>query len=328
MLHIAILDYPRAQAAAVLGMTDLLVAAGDAAQSKDQAEGLVVSHWRKTSEKGRLIKVFATAETTLAPNVCIMPPSLQGPPDADPVTIEWLKSLHDGGVVLASVCTGAFVLGAAGLLEGRAVTTHWTYEERFRREFPSARIDTGRLIIDEGDVITAGGVMSWTDLVLTLIERYFGYRIMSEIARGFLIDPPRREQSYYSSFLPHLDHGDQPVRQAQVHMQQHLADETSLAELSSVSGLDQRTFLRRFLKATGLTATDYRQRLRVARSQDLLRNTTAKAEQIGWEVGYTDPSAFRRVFNRIVGLSPSEYRNRFSIRASSALSAPNRYQGP
>ena len=97
---------------------------------------------------------------------------------------------------------------------------------------------------------------------------------------------------------------------------QNLAQEISLARLSSISGLEQRTFLRRFQKATGLTATDYRQRLRVARSQELLRTTTAKAEQIGWEVGYADPSAFRKVFSRIVGLSPSEYRNRFARRST------------
>ena len=315
MPHIAILTYPNAQAAAVLGMTDLLEAANAAARSSDPADGLVVSHWREIAPKGRVTKIFSTAETKSPPTVCIMPPSLQGPPDADAITSEWLRLLHREGAVLASVCTGAFVLGAAGLLNGRTVTTHWSYEERFRREFPLARIETDRLIIDEGDIITAGGVMSWTDLVLTLVDRYLGHAVMSDIARGFLIDPPGRQQSYYSSFLPHLGHGDAPVRLAQIHMQQNLAQEISLAQLSSISGLEQRTFLRRFQKATGLTATDYRQRLRVARSQELLRTTTAKAEQIGWEVGYADPSAFRKVFSRIVGLSPSQYRNRFSRRS-------------
>ena len=315
MFHIGILTYSEAQAAAVLGMTDLFEAADAAARLSDPDQGLIVSHWRKSSPEGRMTKVFSTADTTSCPDICILPPSLKGPPVPDTITSEWLRARHSDGAVLASVCTGAFVLGAAGLLDGRAVTTHWTYEERFRREFPLARIDTDPLVIDEGDIITAGGVMSWTDLVLTVIERYLGSAVMNEVARGFLIDPPGRRQSYYSSFQPYLDHADGPIRSAQDFLQDHLAEEISLARLSSVSGLEQRTFLRRFQKATGLTATDYRQRLRIARSQELLRTTRVKAEQIGWQVGYVDPSAFRKTFNRIVGLSPSEYRKRFSSRS-------------
>lgn len=312
MIHVGVLNYPGAQKAALLGMTDLLEAANAAAGSGDQPHALIVSHWEKSAPEAAVSKVFSTAETSSPPTILILPPSLRGPPDADAITTDWLRARHREGAVLASVCTGAFVLGAAGVLDGRTATTHWTYEERFQREFPLTRINTDRLIIDEGDIITAGGVMSWTDLVLTLIERYLGQGVMSEIARTFLIDPPGRQQSYYSSFTPYLDHGDEAVRTAQKFLQDNMAQETSLPQLSSVSGMEPRTFLRRFQKSTGLTASEYRQRLRVSRSQELLRTTTMKAEQVGWEVGYADPSAFRRVFNRVVGLSPSEYRKRFS----------------
>lgn len=312
MTHIAILTYPEAQLAAVLGMTDLLAAANTATALDPAEPPLVVSHWRKTPSGTQVVQVLSTGTATSGPNACIMPPSLQGPPEPDPVTTRWLQTLHGQGCVMASVCTGAFVLGGAGLLDGHTVTTHWTYEARFRKAFPLAQIDADRLIVDEGDVVTAGGVMSWTDLALTLIERYRGRAVMSEVARGFLLDPPGRRQSYYSSFAPALDHGDAPIRQAQILLADRMTEEISLAELASAAGLEQRTFLRRFTKATGLTATAYRQRLRISRAQDLLRNTKLTTERIGWDVGYADPSAFRKVFHTIVGLSATEYRKRFA----------------
>lgn len=198
------------------------------------------------------------------------------------------------------------------LIDGHVVTTHWTYEARFREAYPLATINADRLVIDDGDVVTAGGVMSWTDLVLTLIERYCGPAVTSEVARSFLLDPPGRRQSYYSRFDPALDHGDTAIRRVQQMLADRISDDISLADLASEAGLEQRTLLRRFAKATGLTATAYRQRLRVSHAQDLLRNTNFTAERVGWEVGYSDPSAFRKAFHGIVGLSPSAYRKRFA----------------
>lgn len=312
MTHIAILAYPGAQMAAVLGMTDLLIAANGATPNDSADKPLVVSHWRRSTSSKTMEQIFSTTPTESTPAVCVLPPALQGPPAPDAVTTAWLNEIHQNGGVMASVCTGAFVLGEAGLLDGRTVTTHWTYEARFRKANPLVMIDADRLIIDDGDVVTAGGVMSWTDLVLTLIERYRGRAVMSDVARSFLLDPPGRRQSYYSSFAPVLDHGDAAIRQAQQVLAERMSEDLSLAELASAAGLEQRTFLRRFATATGLTATAYRQRLRISRAQDLLRNTNLKAERIGWDVGYTDPSAFRKVFQAIVGLSASAYRKRFS----------------
>lgn len=307
--------------AAVLGMTDLLLATNGATTRDPIDEPLVVSHWRKSHSGETMSQIFCTRLTASTPTVCILPPALQGPPEPDAATTTWLNHVRQNRGVMASVCTGAFVLGDAGLLDGHIVTTHWTYEARFRKAYPLARIDSDRLVIDDGEVVTAGGVMSWTDLVLTLIERYEGRAVMSEVARSFLLDPPGRRQSYYSSFAPALDHGDGAIRRVQQMLEDRMSEEVSLADLALEAGLEQRTFLRRFAKATGLTATAYRQRLRVARAQDLLRNTDLKAERIGWEVGYADPSAFRRVFQSIVGLSASAYRKRFSTSPTQDLSA-------
>lgn len=166
-------------------------------------------------------------------------------------------------------------------------------------------------MIDGGDIISAGGLMSWTDLGLMLVARFLGPVVMAETARMLLVDPPGREQRYYSGFVPRLTHGDAAILKAQHVLQASEGRKARLAVLAAEAGLEPRTFLRRFQKATGLTATDYAQRLRVAKAQELLQFGQQPIERIAWEVGYSDPGAFRKVFLRVVGLPPGEYRQRF-----------------
>lgn len=196
-------------------------------------------------------------------------------------------------------------------MAGRAVTTHWTYRQALQDRFPETQVDTDRLIIDGGDIISVGGLMAWTDLGLKLVERFLGPVVMAQTARMLLIDPPGREQRYYSGFAPRLTHGDAAIVKAQHFLQANGGKEARLAILAEQAGLEQRTFLRRFQKATGMTATDYAQRLRVAKAQELLQFGASPVERIAWEVGYADPGAFRKIFFRIVGLTPGEYRQRF-----------------
>lgn len=246
-------------------------------------------------------------------DVLILPPSLE-PPIASEAALplaRWLRERHGEGSVLASICAGAFLLGETGLLAGRTVTTHWAYTEAFRDRFPDARLDIDRLIIDGSDIISAGGLMSWTDLGLKLVDRFLGPVVMAKAARMMLVDPPGREQRYYSGFVPRLNHGDTAVLKAQHFLQANEGKEARLPILADEAGLEQRTFLRRFQKATGLTATDYAQRLRVAKAQELLQFSQLAVERVAWEVGYADPGAFRKIFLRIVGLPPGEYRQRF-----------------
>ncbi|WP_235523330.1 GlxA family transcriptional regulator [Sphingobium sp. Leaf26] len=204
------------------------------------------------------------------------------------------------------------MLGATGLLDGRTVTTHWTYEDRFRSSFPRTHVDTDRIVIDDGDIITVGGVMAWTDLCLIITARFITHGAMMDVARGFLIDPPGRDQSYYSGFSPHTGHKDEAILKVQTFLQDSAGKIVDISTLAAKAGLEARTFLRRFQKATGHSTTEYWQRLRIANAKAKLRDTGLAIDQIGWDVGYTDPSAFRKVFHRIVGLSPSDYRRRFA----------------
>ncbi|WP_413875262.1 GlxA family transcriptional regulator [Albidovulum sp.] len=315
---IGIVLYPGAQMSAVLGLTDLFrVADRIAAEANAEAPRLRVRHLQADGAAAPTV-VFDSdgAAGTPEPKRCdvlILPPSLEPPivSEAALPLAGWLRERHGEGSVLASICAGAFVLGETGLLAERTVTTHWTLAEAFGDRFPDTQLDTDRLIIDAGDIISAGGLMAWIDLGLKLVDRFLGPVVMAKAARLLLVDPPGREQRYYSGFVPRLSHGDAAILKAQHFLQANEGKEARLPVLADEAGLERRTFLRRFQKATGLTATDYAQRLRVAKAQELLQFSQLPVERIAWEVGYSDPGAFRKIFLRIVGLSPGEYRQRF-----------------
>ncbi|RVH90330.1 GlxA family transcriptional regulator [Sinorhizobium meliloti] len=316
-LEIGILRYDGAQAAAVLGMTDLLTAAaGIARQRHGVSHPLRVSHWTRATGKRTPERVFSSDPVSLGdrPTVIVIPPGLGDPlPEREArYYADWLRSEHSKGAGLCSICKGAFLLGETGLLAGRTVTTHWSYEEHLVSRFPDINVNTDRLIIDDGDILTAGGVMAWIDLSLILIERFLGPTIMVETARAFLVDPPGREQSYYSAFSPRLNHGDDAILKVQHWLQATGGKDMGLAVLAEHAGLEPRTFMRRFQKATGHTAGEYVQRLRINKARDLLQFTRDPVDAIAWKVHYSDPSSFRKIFTRIIELTPAEYRQRFT----------------
>lgn len=311
-IDIGLVLYPGAQQAAVLGLTDLLAMANRFAPP--EGPRLRVGHWQHQGVESNPTRVFDSLPGAQQPLAAlIVPPTLDDPVDAEAAArwAEWLRHHHRQGAMLGSVCAGAFLLGETGLLAQRTVTTHWAYAELFQRRFPTALLDVDRLIIDDGDIVTAGGAMAWTDLGLRLVDRFLGASVMIETARMLLIDPAGREQSYYSAFSPPLSHGDAAVLKVQHWLQTTQAQDIALPVLAAQAQLEPRTFLRRFQKATGMTTTEYCQRLRVGRARELLQFTALSVEQIAWDVGYRDAGAFRKVFRRFVGLSPSECRHRF-----------------
>ncbi|RNF34989.1 GlxA family transcriptional regulator [Paracoccus methylarcula] len=312
-IDIGLVLYPGAQISAVLGLADLFEIADRAAAKRPDTDlpRLCVGQW--TFEEGRSLP--SPPETGGDSDVLILPPTLNAPasPEAARPIAHWLRERHEGGCILASICGGAFLLAETGLLDGRSATTHWVYTEAFSRRFPRVAVDTDRLIIDDGDILTAGGLMSWTDIGLKLVDRFLGPTVMLETAQMLLVDPPGREQRYYSGFTPRLNHGDAAILKAQHWLQTTGARDTSLTVLAKQAGLEERTFLRRFHRATGLTSSEYAQRLRVGRARERLQFGTLPVDTIAWEVGYSDPATFRKVFRRIVGLTPSEYRQRFHI---------------
>ena len=317
--EIAILDYRHSQRAAVHGLTDLFIEASRLSRElagKDAAT-LRVTHWRARAD-GRGVEVsFDTYEGLPSrPSVIIAPPTLAGPPalETSQSFAPWLNQRHDEGATLCAVCGGTFLLAETGLLRDRAATTHWFYAAELKKLHPDIHVDGDRLMIDDGDIITTGGIMSWTDLGLKLVGRFLGSAVMLATARFFLIDTAGREQRFYSTFSPNFHHGDEAVLKVQHWLQKEGLRQATLVQMAAQAGLEERTFIRRFRKATELNPTEYCQRLRVGKAREMLELTNRTVDQVAWDVGYEDASSFRKVFQKVVGLKPADYRNRFAVR--------------
>lgn len=327
-IEIAILRYPGSQAASIYGLTDLFTYADYFARMHaDQLPAEIprpaapgdrpfvrVTYWGERPDSADLGCVpEGGAGTHDQPAIVIIPACQLGPPEpnSSPRAASWVAQRHADGAVIAAVCGGVFLLAESGLLNDRRATTHWKFATELRRRYPDLHVDSDRLVIDEPDIITAGGVLAWIDMGLTLVERALGPTVMSTTARFMLVDPPGREQRLYDEFSPPLLHGDKAVLAVQHWLQTDTTGACSVSALAEHAGLGTRTFLRRFAKATGMRPSEYHQRLRVARSRELLEFTHDTVDQVALGVGYEDTRGFRRIFKRVTGLSPAEYRRRF-----------------
>jgi len=325
-VEIGLLIYPDCQLSAVYGLTDLFLVAN---RLCEQQAGVArrqirISHWKLEEAGTEPVRVFDTHSLAHEPlTALILPPSLDAEPGGSAIArhLRWLVAQHGAGTILCSVCAGAFLLAEAGLLNGRPATTHWIHTRSLAARFPAIRIDTGRLIIDDGDIVTAGGVMAWVDLGLNLIERFLSPTVMLATARFLLVDAAGREQRFYSSFAPQLGHGDKRVLAMQHWLQKHIAESPSVAAMATRVSLGKRTFLRRFHRATGMTPMRYLQHLRVGRAREALEFSMSTVNEIAWMVGYEDPGSFRKVFQHIIGLSPSHYRRRFGVAREGKVAA-------
>lgn len=318
--EVGLLLYPGCQMAMVHGMTDLL-AIGSEFSCKNGGPSIRTSHWT-LGEDGSLFRFFDThAGRNGAPEIVVIPGRLSGPPTAEESVpyVAWLLNLHARGATLTSTCGGAFLLAATGLLAGRPATTHWLFAEAFRERFPDVLLDPDKIVIEDGDIVTAGGLMAWTDLGMRIVDRLLGPSVMSETSKFLLIDTSGREQRHYSRFSPRLAHGDEVILKVQHWLQAQAAGAISIAQMIDVAHLEERTFLRRFKAATGLTPTQYTQHLRIGKARELLEFTRRPVDQVAWSVGYEDPGAFRRIFHRHIGLTPGEYRQRFSVNADGGV---------
>jgi transcriptional regulator GlxA family with amidase domain len=325
--EVGLLLYPQSHMAMVHGMTDLLQVAGGFSVARGGLP-LRITHWSMDGA-GAITRCHDTHPgVDRRPDVLIAPGRLSGPILPGPIEGEegapfaaWLAERHAEGATLASIGCGAFVLAAAGLLSGRPATTHWSVADKLRASFPDVKVDADKVFIEDGEILTASGMMAWTDLGMRLIDRLLGPTVMVETAQFWLIDPAGREQRHYSTFAPRLAHGDETILKVQHRLQADPTRSTTVPEMAREAGMGERTFLRRFKAATGMKPTEYVQQLRIGKARELLQFTKRPVDQVAWEVGYGDAAAFRRLFHRLVGLSPGEYRRRFEARGGDDMAA-------
>lgn len=217
-----------------------------------------------------------------------------------------LTDAIERGAEVATSCSGAFLLAAGGLLNGRRATTSWWLAPAFRRMHPEVHLDTEALVVTDGPITTAGAAMAQMDLMLALVARRAGPALADECARYLLLDE-RRSQSRYMA-LGFLTAADESVARAERWACERLDEGFTVDELAAAVALSPRTLARRVERATGMSPVRFLQRLRVERAVDLLETTKLPFEEIARRVGYAEPTTLRRLIRRDGGRSPREMR--------------------
>ncbi len=225
--------------------------------------------------------------------------------------VDYLKTMHDRGSVIASVCTGAFLVAAAGLLDDKPATTHWALETQFSSWYPKVKLNTELIIADNQSVVTSGGVNADQDLSMHLIKKFCGQETLLQTARCNLVNPIQRSQAPYKAFFVKKNHGDEAILQCQNLIESQISSDLGVSFLAQQLSIGTRTLNRRFKEATGYSVNNYIQMLRVERAKQELERKNISFEVIANELGYENVSFFRRLFKKVVGISPKEYRKMF-----------------
>jgi transcriptional regulator GlxA family with amidase domain len=229
--------------------------------------------------------------------------------------ISWIGERYKSGAEIASICTGAFLLAASGLLEGKSCSTHWNAASNLKRLFPNIHVHTDILTIAGRGIYTNGGGYSFLNLILFLVEKYFDRETAIFCSKIFQIDIDRTSQSPFAIFKTQKDHGDEMVCEAQTYIEENLSEKISFGDLASKLAVSRRNFDRRFIKATGNTPVEYLQRVKVEVAKRTLEEGRKSIFEVMDEVGYSDDKAFREVFKKITGLSPLDYRAKYNKEA-------------
>ena len=246
---------------------------------------------------------------------------LLGTPDphTDPpqALLDALRRAHARGARLVSICSGAFVLAATGLLDGRQATTHWMYADLLQQRFPEIDVNPRVLYVDGGDVLTSAGTAAGIDLCLHLVRSDHGAQVANKVAKRMVVPPHRTgdQAQYVDAPLPPRPLDD-PVSAVMQWALERLDQRIGVPELARAAHLSTRSLTRRFQEATGTSPARWLLEQRIARSAELLERTDTPVEDVGALVGIPSPAAFRRHFARVMGVPPSVYRRTFTQAAA------------
>jgi transcriptional regulator GlxA family with amidase domain len=324
---VALLALPDSSASTLHGMFDVLDSAGrdwslliDGRPGESALRTLIVS----VDGKGRPIgnglwmQPHQSLADCPAPDVIAIPDIMVAPHEdiagRYAAEIAWLEDQYARGATLATACTGALLLAESGVLDGEDATTHWGYCDAMAARYPRVRVHVNRPLIIGGEgqrLIMAGGGTSWQDLALFLIARFVDTEEAMRVARLHLLDWHHVGQQPFAALTRPRQVDDALIAKCQEWIAQHYDKSSPVTAMVALSGLAERSFKRRFERATGVAPLEYVHTLRLEEAKQALETTDAPVEQVANEVGYEDASFFGRLFRRKVGLTPAQYRRRF-----------------
>ncbi|WP_216936542.1 MULTISPECIES: GlxA family transcriptional regulator [unclassified Acinetobacter] len=325
MQQVVVLGFNGALASAITGVVDLFAMAGvswNQIQQQDVQRLFKVSLASPDGPPIRCInglelqahcsyQEIQTADIVVVPTIAA---PIQEVLQQNPELIEFLKSAYAHSTLIAGNCTGNFFLAEAGILDNRVATTHWGFQDVFRMRYPQVKLNADLMISRDQNIYCAGGGLAWFDLGLHLIERFYGFEVAMQSAKSFVIDYRRDSQLSYSLLKIGQPHHDELVQKVQDWLEQHFAQDFGLDELAVQFNVTNRTLIRRFKQALDIPPNQYLQVIRIEAARKRLEETDQAVDVIMQNVGYQDPSSFRRLFHRKTGLTPLEYRRRFSRR--------------
>lgn len=317
MYTIAALLYPDALATSVTLPMEILQAASQMAsvanRGAPQIKFLLAAPDTKlmTLGSGLRLKPDTTYERLPPLDIVLLPAIWRNPLPtirASGTLLGQLRDLAATGTRICSVGTGSCLLAEAGLLTGKPATTHWNYFEQFSRRYPDVELKTRHLVTQSDNIYCVGSVNSIADLMVHIVEEWFGSRIARAVENQF--SPEIRRAFSAAAYQNEADssHHDESVVEAQQWLQEHLHTRVSMPELARHLGLTSRTLNRRFRQATGMSPQAYLQSLRIASAKDLLRHSNLGVGEIAWQLGLQDVSYFSQFFRRHSGMSPLHYR--------------------
>lgn len=324
-----LLALPETAGSALYGMLDVLLAAGNLWQALAREGGerrlfdvRIAGPTRAPFDCGNDIPVQPhvgvdedpAADIVIVPEIWIGPDERMAGRHAE--VMAWLRRRHAAGSVLYSACSGAILLAESGLLDGCEATSHWGFEDLFRRDYPRVRFrpePTLAFADPRARIVTAGGTTSWHDLAIHVIARHGNPGEALRIAQAYLLKRHPEGQRPYAALARRQPHADAVVRRCEDWLAANCREADPVARAVARAGIPARTLKRRFRAATGSTLIERVQELRVERAKRLLESSRLAVDAVSAEVGYEDASFFRRLFRRLTGLSPAEYRRMFDL---------------
>ena len=235
-------------------------------------------------------------------------------PQATPAMLAYLRAAHARGRRVASVCTGAFVLAQAGLLEGRRATTHWRHAAELQQRYPAVTVEADRIYVEDGAVWTSAGIAAGIDLALAMVEEDHGRELALRVAREMVMFFKRPGgQSQFSAHLAAQTAERSSIRAIQDYVLAHLKDDLSIPALAARAGMSERNFARVFKQEAGSTPAEFVELARIDAARRLAEESDLPLKRLADEVGYANVDGFRRAFLRRLGVTPSDYRARFRV---------------
>lgn len=227
--------------------------------------------------------------------------------------IPWIVEQREkNNTEIASFCIGAFLLAETGLLDNKSASTHWALAEEFEIKYPKINLISEAVITDENGIYTSGGAFSFLNLVLYIVEKYCGRETAIWCSKMFEIEIDRYNQNQFVIFNGQKGHDDSEIKDAQIFIENNYGEKILVDNLAKTFAMSSRNFIRRFKKATMNTPSEYIQRVKVEAAKKSFESLAENVNEVMYNVGYSDPKAFRDVFKKHTGLSPNDYKRKYN----------------